>query len=71
MDLGDGKVTLKSKNQLKMNKWYHIKVVRAGTSSELFINGQDKRTVKAPKSYTILNIGDKLYFGGVEKISTK
>jgi hypothetical protein len=71
MNLGDGIATKKSKSQLEMNKWYHIKVTRQGKLTELLINQKEKTTIVSPKNYTVLNIGDKLYFGGVEKLTTR
>ena len=71
MNLGDGLASKKSRNQLEMNKWYHIKVTRKNKIAEILINEKDKTTIISPKNYTILNIGDKLYFGGKDEISTK
>lgn len=64
-------IAKKTSNQLEMNKWYNVKLKRDGTLTELLINGKYKTLIKSPKNYTILNIGKKLYFGGVEQLSTK
>lgn len=71
MNLGDGLAANKSMRQLGMNKWYHIKISRKDKVAELSINQTEKTRVKAPKNYKILNIGNMLYFGGVEKITTR
>jgi hypothetical protein len=71
MNLGDGIASKKSKSQLEMNKWYHIKLTRKGTLAELFINQKEKTIIQSPRNYTILNIGEKLYFGGAEKLTTR
>ena len=71
MDFGDGLATNKSVRQLEMNKWYHIKVTRKNKIAVMTINQTEKTIVKAAKAYTILNVGKKLYFGGVEKLTTR
>jgi hypothetical protein len=71
MDLGDGMTSNRSTSQLEMNKWYHIKLTRTGTEADLLINQKDKTIIKSPRKFTILNIGDKLYFGGLETSTTR
>ena len=71
MNLGDAKVSNKSTNQLEMNKWYHVQLTRKGTTAQLLINQKDKTIIQSPKTFSVLDISDKLYFGGVEKLTTK
>ena len=71
MELGDGAFSKKFKSQLEMNKWYHIKITRNGKSIELVINHNEKTEFQSPNKFNVLDIGKNLYFGGVDKVTTR
>lgn len=71
MNLGDGLTIKKRAKQLEMNKWYHIMLTRKGRLANITINKKDVTMLMSTNNFTILNVGKKLYFGGMEKSSSR
>ena len=68
-DLGSGVAVLESTLELELGKWHTIEAMRNGQEGQLIVDGSLPVVGSSSGVYTILQLGDNLYFGGSSDIS--